>query len=488
VGWDAIDLAVLVAYLGGVVALGLWVGRRQSSLDDYLLGARTLPWWAICGSIVATETSTASFLSLPGRTYVEGGDMRLMQLAIGYVIGRVLVSTALLPGYFRGRLVSAYELLGTRFGGSTRKLASATFLVTRTLGDGLRLFLAALALEVGTGFAFEYAVLAVGGATALYTVFGGMRSIVWNDCVQLAIYVIGGIGLCALAVGQLPGGWGELMEFGRSTGRFEVFDPSFDLSDPYTLWAGVLGGIFLTLGVHGTDQMLVQRYLSARDVHAAGRAVVVSGVIVALQFALFLLLGVALAADAVHAPLDGAVAGDAAVTSFVVQRLPSGYGLLGILVAAVLAASMSTLSSSLNSSASSVYQDWLAPRFVRLREPAVGLLCTRALTLLFAALQITVAWAARGVSSSVVTEVLAVAGFSAGLLLGLFGLAHLVPRARARDAGVGFALGLTVLLGLHLGPGVELAWTWLPLVGAVVVVVSGACTSCLNRTPRESNV
>jgi SSS family solute:Na+ symporter len=471
----ATDLVVLVCYLAGVVGVGLWQGRRQRSLDDYLLGSRDLPWWAVMGSIVATETSTATFLSLPGRTFVDGGDMRFLQLGLGYVLGRLAVSALLLPGYFKGRLTSAYELLGARFGLGTQRLASATFLIARVLGDGLRLFLAALALDAVAGTGFVNAVVLVGGVTAIYTVFGGMRSIVWNDCVQLVVYLAGGALLLWFATTGVVGGWEGVVEFGAESGRWRVFDASLTWSDPYTFWGGLIGGAFLTLGVHGTDQMLVQRCLSARSPAAAGRALVTSGVVVTLQFALFLVLGVALAAYFEgHAAMP---APDEAVARFVVDELPAGSGLVGLLLAAVLAASMSTCSSSLNSSASSVMEDWILPARRSRPGDRLALAMTRALTAGFALLQVAVALAARGVSESVVSEVLAIAGFSAGLLLGLFALAHLVPRADGRSAFAGLASGLAVLLAARFAPGVELAWTWFPLLGAAVVTGVGRLVS-----------
>ncbi|MEO0650460.1 MAG: sodium/solute symporter [Planctomycetota bacterium] len=478
-GLGATDVGVLVAYLGGVVVLGLLAGRRQRSVDDFLLGARSLPWWAVMGSIVATETSTASFLSLPGVSFVEGGDLRFGQLALGYLVGRVAVSALLLPSYFRGRIVSAYAVLGERFGLGTRRLASAVFLVARTLGDGLRLFLAALALDAIAGVGFTVSVLAVAGATTLYTVFGGMRSIVWNDCAQLLVYVLGGALLLGLAIDGVEGGWSAVVDFGRATGRWRFLDPSFDLSDPNTLWAGLIGGAFLTLGVHGTDQMLVQRYLSARSLASASRALVVSAVVVAAQFALFLTLGVALAAFfASRGGVDG-IASDQAVARFVVDALPEGYGLVGLLLAAVLAASMSTLSSSLNSSASSLLEDWIRP--ARTLADGRALALTRGLTLGFAGLQVAVALVARGVSSSVVAEALAIAGFSAGLLLGLFALAHLVPDAGGRAATLALAVAVGVLSAVTFTPGLDLAWTWTPLIGSLTVLGAGRLAVALGR-------
>ncbi|HKX45125.1 MAG TPA: transporter, partial [Planctomycetota bacterium] len=358
----AVDLAVLLLYLLGAVGLGLWVGRGQRDLAGYLLGGRHLPWWAVLGSIVATETSSVTFLSVPGLAYArDTGDLRFLQLPLGYVLGRLAISVLLLPGYFRGELVSAYALLRQRFGRTTQRAASLVFLAARNLGDGLRLFLAGVVLEELFGWSLAACVAVVGGATVVYAVFGGMRSIVWNDCAQLVVYVAGACAALAVILERLPGGLAQVLEYGRSTGKWQVFDTTLTLSDPYVLWAGVIGGAVLTLGTHGTDQMMVQRLLSAPSRAAASRALVASGFVVLVQFALFLFLGVALACydDALRP--GHAVANDRALVAFVVDELPRGVGLVGLLLAAVLAASMSTLSSSLNASAASVVEDWLGP-------------------------------------------------------------------------------------------------------------------------------
>ena len=289
-------MAVLALYMAGVMALGMWVGRGQRDLNSYLLGDRDLPWWALLISIVATETSTATFLSVPGIAYARaGGDLRFLQLPLGYLAGRCIIAIVLLPLFFRGQIYSAYQVLHERFGGTTKQAASLVFLVTRNLGDGLRLYLTAIALERLTALSLPTCITVVGVATIVYTVFGGMRSVVWNDCIQFVIYMAGGIIAFGMIVQRLPGGWDQFVVYGMDHDKFRVLDFSLTLSFPYTFWAGMLGGMFLTLGTHGTDQMMVQRYLSAHNQREAARALVLSGVVVLVQFILFLLLGVGLA-------------------------------------------------------------------------------------------------------------------------------------------------------------------------------------------------
>ena len=293
---DRIDLLVLTVYLAGVAWLGIRVGRGTKDLAGYLLGDRHLPWWAILGSIVATETSTATFLSVPGLAYARQGDMRFLQLSFGYLIGRTLIVFLLLPLYFQGEIFTAYEVLAKRFGGATKRTASLIFLVTRNLSDGLRLFLTAIVLEQVASIPLPTCIVVLGLITMAYTLLGGMKAVVWNDCIQFVVYMLGGLIAAWVILRGLPGGWQAYLDFGRQTGRFRLFDFSWSLPDPYTFWAAVVGGMFLTLGTHGTDQMMVQRYLSARSQADAAKALVASGFVVLAQFGLFLLLGVGLAA------------------------------------------------------------------------------------------------------------------------------------------------------------------------------------------------
>jgi SSS family transporter len=479
---EPVDLAVLCAYVAGVIVLGVWVGRGRRSMASYLLGDRALPWWAILGSIVATETSTATFLSVPGLAYVAaGGDLRFLQLAIGYIVGRAIIVIFLLPQYFRGELFTAYEVLDRRFGGATKRLASVIFLVTRNLADGLRLFLTAIALEAVLGWSLAACIIVIGLATIAYTVFGGMKSVIWNDCVQMVVYVVGGAIAGVVILTRLPEGWSTFVAFGEAHDKFRVLDFTWSLSDAYTFWAGLFGGMFLTLGTHGTDQMLVQRYLCARSRRDAGRALFASGFVVFAQFALFLLLGVALACyDSTVATDRAFERTDRVFATFIVDELPANVGLIGVLLAAVFAAAMSTLSSSLNSSASALVNDLYLP--LRRKRPSerhlVG--ASRICTAAFGVLQIAIGIAAQGLESSVVTNVLAVAGFSAGLLLGVFALGILTRRVDQRAALIGLAGGLVVLLGVKFGlprAGIEIAWPWLPVIGSVATFTTGLLAS-----------
>ncbi|NLX99775.1 MAG: sodium/solute symporter [Rhodopirellula sp.] len=472
-----IDTAILLAYLLGVVALGLWLGRGQRDLADYLLGDRNLPWWAVLLSIVATETSTVTFLSVPGLAFnPEGGNFTFLQLAIGLIVGRFAVIFLLLPQYFRGDLFTAYEVLHRRFGGSTRQAASLLFLVTRNLADGLRLYLTAIVLQKLMGIDLAAAILVMGMATVLYTVFGGMRSVVWNDCIQFVIYILGAILAAWVILDRLPGGWTQLADFAQQHEKFRLLDFGFDFARPYTFWSGLLGGVFLALATHGADQMMVQRYLSAGSCQRAALALGISGFVVAAQFALFLFVGVALACFYQnYLALPTLPKNDAAFAGFIVEYLP--IGITGIVLAAVLAAAMSTLASSLNSSAAAAVNDFYVGW--RKTEPSKRhlLWAGRILTVVFGLIQITVAIAGRHLAASVVDSVLAIASFTTGAVLGVFFLGILTRGVPQWAALVGLLGGLGVLTFVAFGT--PIAWPWYALIGSASTFVLGWTASLL---------
>lgn len=485
----AIDASIVIVYLAAVVMMGVWIGRGQKDLSGYLLGGRDVPWWAILGSIVATETSTATFLSVPGLAFAAAGDMRFLQLALGFVVGRVIVSIVLLPLYFRGEIFSAYEVLNQRFGGATKQVASLMFLCARNLGDGLRLFLAGIALEKVLGIDLHYCIIVIGLATIVYTFFGGMKAVIWSDCLQFVIYMIGGAVALVLLIRAFPGGLSEFWEYGQSTGKFQVFDFRFFpeegfriWSEPYTFWSGVIGGTVLTLGTHGTDQMMVQRYLSAPSKRDASRALVLSGLVVFAQFTLFLLLGVALAGFYSIVHPQTFEKGDEVFATYIVDYLP--VGLVGFTLAAVFAAAMSTLSSSLNSSATAALNDFYVPALLRRGEvPSTSqqLSVSRRWTVLFGLLQIDIGIGASRLSSSVVGDALAIAGFTAGILLGVFVLGVFSRRAHQRGVLVGMMVAIVVLSYVKFGT--SIAWPWFALIGATATITVGYVASVLLPNP-----
>ncbi len=470
----AIDLAILLVYMAGVVALGTWVGRGTRSVADFMLGGRNLPWWLILFSIVATETSTVTFLSIPGFAFSR--DMTWLQIPLGYVIGRFVVVFLLLPQYFKGSFYTAYEVLDRRFGGATKQTASVLFIITRSLADGLRLFLTAIVLEEMTGLPIHWAVAAIGVATIAYTVLGGMRAVLWTDLVQFAVYMGGAILAFVLLLARLPEGWSQLVTVGEAAGKLRVFDLSFDWSEPYGLWAGLLGGAFLTLGTHGVDQMMVQRYLCARKLRDAQRAVWVGSFIVVAQFALFLLIGVGLYCFYQLFPPEVAFERpDRVFARFILDEMP--IGVLGILLGAIFAAAMSTLSSSLNSCATAAASDLYFPLVDTKISPERKLRVTRVLTVLFGLVQIVVGIGGQWVRSSVVSSVLGIAAFTTGIVLGVFFLGIFTNRVGQRAALAGLVVGLGGMTAVFFAT--PLAWPWYAVVGSLGTFAVGLVASYL---------
>jgi len=467
------DLFILGLYLIGVVLFGSWVGGRQKNLSDYLLGGKTLPWWAILGSIVATETSTVTFLSVPGIAYEPGGNLQFLQLAIGFIAGRFLVIAFLLPLYFRGEIYSAYEVLKDRFGGTTERVSSLAFIVMRTLADGLRLYLTALVLEKVVGIPLSTCIILIGVGTIVYTCMGGMKSVVWNDCLQFVIYIAGAIFAFAVIIDKLPNGWSDFQQFAVSHHKMSMFDFSWDLSNKYSFWAGLVGGLFLSMATHGADQLMIQRYLGARSQRDAAKALGISGFVVFAQFALFLLLGIALAAFYTSFPPETAFAkSDEVFATFIIDNLP--VGIKGITLAAVFAAAMSTLSSSLSSTTSALVNDFYLPLTATKKQPAELVKTSRYFTALFGIAQISVGIAANYlIAESVVGNVFKIAAISTGLILGIFFLATFSKRASQIPALLGFLIGLATVLYVAFAMPDQVAWPWYTLIGAMTVFFVG---------------
>jgi solute:Na+ symporter, SSS family len=473
-----IDVAIVAVYLLAVVLFGAWVGRRQRGVNDYLLGDRQLPWWLLLLSIVATETSSVTFLSVPGTAY--RGDLTFLQLAMGFVVGRYAVVTLLLPQYFQSRLMTAYQALDRRFGVATKRLASLLFLVTRSLADGLRLYLTAIVLRLVlfgsshepvhlTEAAFDQelaqAVVFTGTATIIYTCFGGIKAVVWTDFIQFFIYIAGAIASGIVIVLYITGNASNVSEVAIGPDKLRVLDLSFDITQPYTLWAGILGGAFITLASHGADQLMVQRYLSARNMSEAARALKWSGWIVLAQFAGFLLLGLGL--SVFYQGREFARA-DEVFATFIVQELPRG--VVGLTLAAVLAAAMSTLSGSLNSLAGTAMNDFYVPLVAPGASPQRQLCVTRILTVVFGVIQMAVAIGGQYIENTVVESVLSIAALTTGTVLGVFLLAALTARVGQRAALIGMAVGLGGMIYLRFAT--PIAWTWYSLVGVALTWIS----------------
>lgn len=479
---QTIDLVIIFVYLGGILVAGGWFARRQQTTKQYFLAGKNLPWWAIGASIVATETSTVSFISVPGIAYSRGGNFTFLQLVLGYLVGRIVISLLFIPSYFRGQLVTVYELLHRRFGPSIKGIAATLFIVMRTIADGIRLLLTAFVLAAVCKVFFPattidlvlWSVVLLGVVMIIFTFYGGIEAVVWIEVVQLLIYVAGAIAAAIVLAQKIPGGFAAAIEIGQQFDKFRMFDFAFDITKTYVFWAGVIGGCFLTMGTHGTDQYMVQRYLCTDRPREASTALLFSGVVVFLQFVGFLLIGVLLfafyrpdrAADYASGPAAAPfTAGDQIFPDFIVNHLPPG--IAGLVVAAIFAAA---LSSSLSAIASTAIADLYAP-LAKGRDDRHLLRMSKLFTVIAGVAQIGVALAMQKQARSALDQALSVASLINGPILGVFLLSNL-RRAGTAAALFGMINGLAAVLFLRFATTV--AWPWYTVVGSIVTVLAGS--------------
>jgi SSS family transporter len=479
----SLDLAVIVAYLAGITLFGIAFRRGQSTVRDYFLGGRAAPWWALALSIVATETSTLTIVGTPALALA--GNLTFLQFVFGYLVGRIAIVLLFLPHYFRGEYYTAYQLLERRFGVKVKAVAASTFLVTRVLAEGVRIAAIALVVTAALGTGQRTSILLIMTLVLIYTFEGGMKAVIWTDVVQFFLYISGSFAAFFLLLHQIPGGWETVLHAAAPAHKFRIFDFSFSLTNPaklYTFWSGIIGGTFFTMASHGTDQTIVQRLLAARSERESKLALLASGVIVLLQFALFLVLGVMLYAWHGAPALIPGCSYDSVFPDFIVSAMPSG--VRGAILAAIIAVAMSNASGSLNSLAASSVVDFRHLRgFEALEEnPARLLRRSRWMTLLWG-----IALAALGTVQwgPMLEAGLTIAAITLGILLGLFLLSFLLPRATARGVLTGMFTGLAAILYVHFRT--SLLWTWYVPFSASITFLAGALASLGTKTPTSAN-
>jgi len=470
-GLDKLDLAIIALYLTGITLFGLRFRKRQRSLRDYFLADRDIPWWAISLSIVAAETSTLTIISIPGLAYDT--NLTFLQVVLGYVVGRVIISFVLLPHYFRGDLYTAYELIERRFGRKLRSLTAGLFLLTRAAAEGVRVYAVSIVVAIAFGTGEIASIAVITALTMIYTFEGGLAAVIWTDVVQTIIYVGGTLVGLFTILHLVPGGWAAIHSVAEAGGKLRMFDFAANVWKPYTFWAGLIGGAFLTTASHGTDQLIVQRLLAARNQRQSATALISSGAIVFVQFALFLLTGVMLFAY-YRVPSVNFGKADRIFPSFIVSRMPRGIS--GLLIAAILAAAMSNLSAALNSLSSSTIIDFYLHYRPQANEKWRVRL-SRWATFLWALVLFSLAVLSLHKVGRVVEVGLQIASVAYGALLGVFLLGVLTRRANQNGAIVGMLFGFTVELYIWLCTPVP--WTWWVAIGTVVTFGVGLGASAV---------
>ncbi len=464
-GLNRLDLAIIALYLAGITLFGLRFRKRQRSLRDYFLADRNIPWWAIALSIVAAETSTLTIISIPGLAY--DSNLTFLQVVMGYVVGRVIISFVLLPHYFRGDLYTAYELIERRFGRKLRSLTAGLFLVTRAAAEGVRIYAVSIVVAIALGTGEIASIAIITALTLIYTFEGGLAAVIWTDVVQTVIYVGGTLVGVFTILHLVPGGWASIHSLAASAGKLQVFDFTPSVWVPYSFWAGVIGGAFLTTASHGTDQLIVQRLLAARNQRQSVTALLSSGVAIFFQFALFLMVGVMLFAF-YRLPSSSFGKADRIYPTFIVTQMP--HGISGLLIAAILAAAMSNLSAALNSLSSSSIIDFYL-RGKRNVDERRQVRLSRLATFFWGLVLFALALLSLHKVGRVIEVGLQIASVAYGALLGVFLLGVLTRRANQNGAMLGMLCGFVTELYLWLGTRVP--WTWYVAVGTTVTFAVG---------------
>jgi len=487
------DLALVALYLIAITLFGLrfrekkGAAKQDRSLKSYFLANNTIPWWAIALSIVSAETSTLTIISIPGVAFA--GDFGFLQVVLGYMLGRIVVAGLFLPRYFAGEMLTAYQLIDRRFGNVLHKTTAGLFLLTRAAAEGVRVFAVSIVVGIAIGTRDILSIAIISALTLLYTFEGGMAAVIWTDVVQMAIY-IGGTVVAILTLGtHVTGGWTTIHTVASAAGKFHMLNFAFNLTTTYTFWAGVLGGTFLTMASHGTDQLMVQRMLAARSLRESRLALLSSGVVIFIQFTLFLLIGVGLYVFYGQHPGTLFRTNDYIFPTFIVRAMP--IGIAGLLVAAILAAAMSNLSAALNSLSSTTVVDF----YMHLRPHADDRernLISKSSTVLWALVLFAIAvYAVQVGGKGHVVEIgLSIASVAYGCLLGVFLLGTLTKFATEIGAAIGMICGFILNIWLwqgvfpvHLGPITipHIAWTWYVLIGALVTFIIGSLASLIFR-------
>ncbi|MBS1518497.1 MAG: sodium:solute symporter [Bacteroidetes bacterium] len=493
INFSPVDYTIIVVYLIAVAVFGIVSSGKQKNVKDYFLGSKNIPWWAACFSVVATETSTLTFISIPGLAYIT--NMNFLQLALGFLIGRIVVAIVFIPRYYSGNLETAYSFLGHRFGEPMRKYASVTFILLRIFADGVRLFTTAIPIKFITGLGYFECIIIVGVITVIYSYIGGIRAVIWTDVIQMFIYTFGALASMIVIFNMLPNGWSDVTAFAAPGDKFQIFNLKLPdnlllfFTGGYGLIGGLIGGAFLAMASHGTDQLIVQRLLTCKDKRSSQKAVVMSGVIVIIQFAIFLVIGIMLyalyqGADFKNLAVNGQnlTKSDEIFPMFIVQSLP--VGLAGLVVAGLLSASMSTLSSTFNSLASTTILDLFKGRkFIQSEKDELKY--SKLATIFWAVVIMGTGLLFQSETNPAVDFALKIQSLIYGGLLGVFLLGIISKKAQLREAVVSYTFAIVILSLLFILPKFglipALTLTWFTFFGVVITFIVAYVTMTMRR-------
>ena len=463
-----IDWLIIALYLCFTVALGLWVGRGSKSARDYFLGNRGVSWWGVGLSIVATETSALTFISVPAMAY--GGDLTFIQIVIGYVIGRIILAIFLIPHYFKGDVYSPYQLLTQSFGIKAGRTCAGIFLLAGTLAAGVRVYATGIPLQLMTNISITFAVILFVVISLLYMYMGGIKSVIWTEVFQFFLFVGGGVFTLFYIPTLLHGSFSENLEIAKEFGKLKMFHLKWTWGMPFNIWMGLIGATVHVLSSHGVDQLVVQRVLTCRDGHEGRKALILSAVLILPLFLIFLLCGVALWVYYNQQPIppalpDGKV--DYVFPLFILSQMP--VGVKGFLIVAIFAAAMSSVASAMSALSSVSVMDFIKPFMKEKRSEHWYLQCSKFTTIFWAVLLIIVAKVSES-QPLIFNWAFSLTGLTSGAMLGGLILALYAKHLNPIAVVWGMCIAVTAMIAMQVSGVKWFAWPWLTLIGTLISI------------------
>lgn len=454
---------ILFLYLAILVGIGVWCSRRQSSIQDFFVAGRNMPAWAALAAIVATETSAVTFIGAPAQSFVEGGDFWFLQVVMGYILSRFVLSYFFLPKFFEHEIVTIYQFLGRRFGKEVQKTSGVFFFITRAMAAGVRHFAAAVVIQAMTGWDVTTAIIVTGVIAVLYSVMGGLAAVIWTEVIQFAVMMLGGLFVCFYIMNTIPGGLPSIIEYGASAGKFEIIHWTMG-GKGFLL--GLIGGFCLNLASHGSDQDTVQRLLSCRNLRSAQWAMVLSGGVVFILFSFLLFVGVMLNRFYDGALPEGVTKANQILPFFAVDVMPPAAG--AFVLAAILSAAMSSTASALNSLSSTTITDFVVPSMKEQLSDAKLVMLSRGFTVLWMIVLVGIALISSTLQENILDLALSIPSYTFGSLLAAFVLGIFTPLRNQRAVTIGMILGVFAVIAVAFS---NFHWTvWVPS-GALTATV-----------------